>query len=143
MTGVDFSQYRFNRVKRRGDPKQAYLETGHLVEKEERLYFRVPDEAQLGSLMAGEWMTLRCADYHGEHFIYIDPNYLVDDPDLKGHCWFAMCTCGSPAVIVNPDVGGLQESDVKDQMLVCYAYTYTLHAEGFGRHTTTGKTPWA
>lgn len=137
-TSHDFKNYSFNMVKGRGDPKTATLESGHVVTKEERVYFRIPDDAQLGNLMAGDWHSVRCADYHGEHFVYIDPVYLEDGPHAKGH-WFAMCTCGSPAVIVEPDVGGFQETGIKEQLLVCYAYTYSLYAEGFGRHTTTGR----
>jgi hypothetical protein len=128
-------------VERRGDPKTAILKSGHTVEKQERVYFKVPDDSQLGTLKGGEWTSLLCADYHGEHFIYIDPVYLEDGPHAKGH-WFAMCTCGSPAVIVNPDVGGFQLTDVKEQLLVCYTYTYTLWKDGFGRHTTTGDRRW-
>jgi len=143
MEGIDFSNYLFNRVKHRGDPKTAVLETGDVVTKEDRVYFRIPDEAQVGNLKAGEWMTMKCADYHGEHFIYIDPLYQVDNPESKKHCWFAMCTCGSPAVFVNPDVGVLQGGLPNEQLLVCYAYTYSLWAEGFGRHTTTGAHPWS
>jgi hypothetical protein len=97
---------RFNIVKHRGDPKEAQLESGHTVRRQEMVF--VP---QAANLSLPRW--IKCTPYDN-HFVYLDP---VNE---YGH-WFAMCTCGSPAVIVN-------------NMLVCYIHANT------GRHV--GDSRW-
>lgn len=135
-----FKASKFNIIKRRGSPSEAILESGHKVEKQEYVFLRVP--TQIGSFRAGDWISLKTADYHGEHFIYIDPLYLEDGQRGHGH-WFAMCTCGSPAVIINPTDTGLHDSAETNDLLVCYHYMLTRQTGGHGRHLTTGKRKWA
>jgi hypothetical protein len=135
-----FEGTRITTIKRRGDPKWAILETGERVEKQERLYFVAP--AQMMSVQAGQWVSVRAADYHGEHFIYLDPLYNDDKKHTgRGH-WFAACTCGSPAVLVGPSEARLEDPGTNEQLLVCWAYHASLHDTGFGRHMTTGEKPW-
>lgn len=111
-----FEGFTFSIIKHRGDPKYATTLDGYRVQKHEKVY--IP-----------EWKAwVMCADYHMEHFVYLDPMAYLKN---KLGRWFAMCTCGSPAVIVGKDVytssGG---------MLVCY-----FHALN-GRHTTGDGRKW-
>ena len=85
----------FNIVKQRNSPTEAILTTGQRVEKQDFVFFKLPGE--IGKLKTGDWVSIKCADYHNEHFIYIDPVYLKEGKEGIGH-WFAMCTCGSPAI---------------------------------------------
>lgn len=101
----------FSIIKQRGDPKTATTLDGHVVHKEEKVF--VPEW--------NRWVA--CADYHGEHFVYLDPS------DKPGR-WFAMCTCGSPAVIVGKDVYKGEQG-----MLVCHFHA----AQGY-HQTSDGRT---
>lgn len=120
------------KVKRTGDPKVAYtLDTPpRRVEKEDFVMFEDPSEG---------WKLIYPIDY-GEHFIYADPVYA--EAGGQGR-WFAMCTCGSPAVIVNPDVlqRVLQMTDPDKAMLVCYVHTLLAEAYGLdhAKHITGGS----
>jgi hypothetical protein len=108
--------YSFSVIKHRGDPKSATTLDGHRVEKVDKVY--IP-----------EWKAwVRCADYHGEHFVYLDPEA------YKGHKgrWFAMCTCGGPAVIIGETV-----YKTSGGMLACM-----LHAQ-YGRHATSDGRTWS
>lgn len=127
----NISDYKFNTVKHRGDPKSAVLESGHTVKKQEYVYFK--DEH-------GQYVALKCADYHGAHFLYLDPVF-NDDEKGKGH-WFAMCTCGAPAVIVGPQQGDMEDTGVQERLLVCYAYHLTLHNYGAGWHQGSSPRRW-
>lgn len=113
---------KFNIIKQRGDPTRAITLSGHEVVKQSHVYFRDNE---------GNWQYVRCADYHNEHFLYIDPNFNLEGQNARG--WFAMCTCGSPAVLVGPGVGG-PTFNPKEQMLVCKAHTQILIATGVGKH---------
>lgn len=137
----DFDGYRFNIVRFR-DPTKATLSTGETVHKADRVFFKVPSDSEMSGLQSGDWTYLKCADYHTEHFLYIDPLYLKDEAHGKGH-WFAMCTCGSPAVIVGPEDAALEDSSCPERLLVCYLYHLTLTQTGHGRHATTGERPWS
>ncbi len=140
MSDAAFSGYAVNRVHFRGDPQKATLESGHVVEKSEFVYFRMP--VAMGNIDAERWVRAKCADYHGEHFVYLDPLYEREaKPGEKGH-WFAACTCGSPAVLVGPGEAELEDTHSGGQLLVCFLYHLTLKELGFGRHTTTGERPW-
>lgn len=136
----DMTSSQFNMVKHRGDPKSAITLSGHRVEKQDFVYFNLP--ADIGSLRAGTWVTMKCADYHLEHFIYIDPLYLKEGKEGRGH-WFAMCTCGSPAVIIDPATavhhGSLGE---EGNLLVCYMYMLNLTNYGVGFHIGQEKRKW-
>jgi hypothetical protein len=78
--------YTFNIIRHRGTQNEAQLESGHIVRREEEIFF--PDGVKLGYPM-----MLKTPGYDN-HFVYLDP------ANVYGH-WFAMCTCGSPAVIIN------------------------------------------
>lgn len=124
-------------VRRTGDPTVAYTaETEVLperrVEKEDQIYFFNPN--------LHTYQMVRPIDY-GDHFIYADPWYPTDHG--KGR-WFAMCTCGSPAVLVNPDVlekaYGMHETHAR---LVCYIHLLTSHELGQDKaHHATGGKRW-
>lgn len=142
-----FEGYKFNIIRQRASPTEIILQSGHKVIKQEYVYFQMPNADGSG---AGEWRTTKCADYHGEHFVYIDPLY--NDPPFKadpnkqqtgrGH-FFAMCTCGSPAVIVGPNEAAFEESEAVEQLLVCYVYHLTLKEKGVGQHADqTGRRRW-
>ena len=135
---LEGKDYVFNRVRNIGGPTEVTLQTGHVVTKEEYVYFQIPNVDASGP---GDWTKIKCADYHGEHFVYLDPLYNAPavhvDPNKaltgRGH-YFAMCTCGSLAVIVGPSDAELQESDATESLLVCYIYHATLDMYGWGRH---------
>lgn len=124
--------YRFNIVKHRGDPKTAVLESGDTVTKEEYIYF--PDEN-------GQMRSVQCADYHGEHFVYKNPLAFMDGPQWRGQ-WFAMCTCGSMAVVLDPKTAESHTAGMKTSLLVCYNYMLTLEQFGVGRHATGHRQWW-
>lgn len=134
----EFKGFQFNIVRKRGSPTEVTLQSGHKVEKQDYVYYRKPNP---DASAPGDWSMVKCSDYHGEHFVYLDPLY--NDPAAhvdpnkrdtgRGH-WFAMCTCGSPAVIVGPDEAAKEDSNCKEQMLVCYIYHLTLVQDGWGRH---------
>jgi hypothetical protein len=129
-----FSDFSFSIIKHRGSPNEAFTLDGKKVTKEEFVYVRIPTDMGYG-LRAGDWIKVKCADYHGEHFVYLDPAYNSDDPKAKGR-WFAMCTCGSPAVIVEPGTAMTHETNATEKMLVCYEYTATIIQYGVGSHGT-------
>lgn len=141
MAGFKTSGFTFNIAKHRGSPTEAITLTGHKVEKQERVYFKVPEEAQLGQIMGGEWISLKCADYHNEHFLYVDPVFLQEGPEAKGH-WFAMCTCGSPAVIIETSDTILHDSLESGNVLVCYHYMLTKSNYGHGWHVGQDNRKW-
>lgn len=123
--------HKFNIIKHRGDPTEAETASGHTVEKQTYVYFRDPQ---------GEYQYVRCAQYHNEHFIYVDPVFNEDGPQARGR-WFAMCTCGSPAVLVGEDIGGAV-FDPEGKLLVCQEHTRTLLQTGIGQHQTGDGRRW-
>jgi len=140
MAETPFKGAIFNIIHQRGSPNEATTLSGHKVKKEEFVFLKVPTD--MGFYKAGDWISVKCADYHGEHFVYVNPLYLMDGPKAKDQ-WFALCTCGSPAVIINPREAGLtHETNVKGNMLVCHVYTSTLLQYGVGRHVTGGGREW-
>lgn len=106
-TSTPFEGATFNIIHHRGQPNTAVTLSGHTVKREEKLYL-VEMNTQLGLPS-----VLHCAQYD-DHFVYIDPE------NVAGR-WFAMCTCGAPAVIVN------------SSQLVCYHHAST------GHHATGGS----
>lgn len=105
------SNVNFGIIKHSGDPKKAWFTdpaTGEqvMVEKHDSLY--VP-----------EWdQSVKCIDYHGEHFIFEVPARL----NVGGSSY--LCTCGSAAVVAPPEGPG--------RMFVCQ-----FHATSdFGVHQT-------
>lgn len=140
MSGNDkFSNYSFNIISNRNSPTEAVISSGQRVKKQDFVFFKLPGE--IGQLKAGDWVSIKCADYHNEHFIYIDPVYLKDGQEGVGH-WFAMCTCGSPAVII--DVHDTKEHDVQEDrnLLVCYHYMLTKTNYGHGWHVGQDGRSW-
>jgi hypothetical protein len=131
MSESPFSGAVFNIVKHRGDPKSAFLQSGHTVLKEDYVFFK--DDR-------GMVQKMKCSDYHGTHFVYLDPVY-NDDEKGKGH-WAFMCTCGSPAVIVGPGEAELEDVDSGERLLVCMAYHQTLKAYGVGQHGGSDGRRW-
>lgn len=131
---------KYNIIKHRGSPTEAITLTGHKVEKQEYVYFQLPES--FGGLAKGAWITMRCADYHGSHFIYIDPVYLEDGPHAAGHV-FAMCTCGSPAVLTGPiEERSTGTPDSPHLLLVCLFFQNEYYRIGKGRHLNEGERMW-
>ena len=129
---MDFSNYKLNVIKHRGDPKEAILQSGHRVEKQEYLFFTLPDK---GDLKGEQKTMLLAAEYHMEHFLYIDPLY-----ETSSDHWFAMCTCGSAAVMIGAaearKIGmGLIKAP---QIAVCFFYAKELESKGImhAKHQT-------
>lgn len=134
----------YNIIKSRGDPKSAITLTGHRVEKKD--YVIMPNPLNPEGY-ASKPMMLKCADYHNEHFVYIDPLFLVDLPKTETRqYWFAMCTCGSPAGMIGP--GDVAKHDGQDwdgtqvNMLVCQAYFNNLLMYGHGFHVGQDARGW-
>jgi len=108
-TPIDVSKIGFSVIKQRGSPTEATTLDGVKVYKQEHIVCENPlnpnPEAVKDPIM------VKCIDYHGEHFVYLDP---VN----KKNRWFAWCTCGSPAVIV---YGMTAYSGMTDSMaLICF-----------------------
>ena len=124
-----FASHKFNIVKQRGSPTEVELRSGHIVRKESYIYYH--DESD-------QWRTVKASDYHGEHFIYVDPLF---NEGVLGHFSF-MCTCGSPAVIVGPEDAKLEDTGFPERLLVCYIYHLTLTNYGHGWHQTSDGRRW-
>ena len=99
----------FSIIRHRGRPNKATTLKGREVTRSEKVFI-----AEMG------W--LRCAPYD-DHFVYLNP-------DTNKGTWFAMCTCGSPAVIVGASLVGEPGGP---RMLVCMEHAQT------GKHTTGGS----
>lgn len=108
----------FTKIRVRNTPTKATLEDGTIIERTDRVF--IP-----------EWSRfVRCIDYDN-HFVALNPS-------KKEGMWFALCSCGSPAVIVgynqykhgaSPSSGGV--GFVAGEMLVCYVHTlFGKHADG-------------
>jgi len=95
----------FGVIQHRGQVRKAETAKGATVEREEYLF--VPEWGQF----------IQCAPYD-EHFIYQDP-----DGPIGGSAF--LCTCGSAAVVINP------ERD-SGRMFVCLMHaTYGAHSTSF------------
>jgi len=127
----NWRDYTFNIIKHRGNPETATTLGGVKVQKSEYVYYRRPDD--------GLMMAVKCADYHNEHFLYANPDF----NDGKLGAWFAMCTCGSPAVLIGEGLsGGPDMAGHANQLLVCYVHQTSLKASGIGRHATGDGRKW-
>ncbi len=134
----------YNIIKNRGDPTTAITLTGHRVEKKDFVILPNPMDS---AGYASQPMMLVCADYHNEHFVYIDPLFEVDLPKSeKRNFWFAMCTCGAPAGIIGPgDVAkheGQEWDGTQGSMLVCQYYYQMILMHGHGFHVGQDPRPW-
>jgi hypothetical protein len=110
----------FSIIKQRGSPTKATTLDGHKVEKQEWVVCENPFDNKVPP----EMVKIQCMDYHNEHFVYLDP------VNVKNR-WFAWCTCGSPAVIIEP---AAYKTD--NLRMACY-----FHAQ-FGRHVTGDGRGW-
>lgn len=127
---MDGRPTQFNLIKHRGDPRTALTHSGHTVTKQAYLYFKDQE---------GKFQYVKAADYHNEHFLYVDPLYNTDEG--MGH-WFAMCTCGSIAVLIGEGVSAGIFQSGGEQMVVCQAHTASLLNTGIGRHQGQDTTRW-
>jgi hypothetical protein len=109
MGNKSVGKYQFNIIRHRGDPQTAETLSGHTVRRQEKVFVREAIETFQSN------GVILCAPYD-DHFVYLDP---VNE---QGH-WFAMCTCGSPAVVVNGNT------------LVCYIHTNTGSHIGMSKWT--------
>jgi len=135
------TKYKLNLVRQRASPTEITLESGHVVRKEKWLYIKVGSHGYV-DVRNEEWETYEASDYHGEHFLYVDPLYLVDGPEGAGHQAF-MCTCGSMGVVVGPSAGELEDSNRTKRMVVCFVYHNSLQAYGVGHHADqVGRKKW-
>ena len=114
--GAPKNEISFSTIKQRGDPNKAVTLDGYTVTRKERIY--IPE---YGNFIA-------CAPY-SSHFVYLDPS------NIAGR-WFAMCSCGSPAVITGYSAYKQDHSSNEGAMLVCL-----YHAQ-YGHHTNEQGSQW-
>ena len=124
---IDPSQIKFSVIKQRGSPTTAVTEDGKKVEKLEHVYCENPFDPRESGDPEKEMIQVVCVDYHNEHFVYMNPTNKVGT-------WFAFCTCGSPAVIIDNEP---YRTDKSFYQLACF-----FHME-FGRHTVSDERPWS
>ncbi len=135
----------FNIIAHRGDPKIATTLSGHHVTKKERVVIPSPFDNTMISLLI--------ADYHEEHFVYIDPLFEEDlEEGDRRRVWFAMCTCGAPAGIISPSDASIHNEismvdrfmgkGVNENLLVCQHYFQTLLMNGYGYHVGQDDKQW-
>ena len=132
-------KYTYNIIKHRGDPHTATTLTGDIVHKQEIVIIPSP--------LDGTMISLDCADYHGEHFVYVDPLFAKTLPESEvRQIWFAMCTCGSPAVVLGPGDVAEHDDQKKDgtqvNKLVCMIYHTNLLEHGHGFHMGQSPVKW-
>lgn len=103
-----------SKIKHKGDPNTATTLDNFKVEREEHLYYPEPTKERF----------VKCAPY--------DNHFLYRDPSGKPGRWWAMCTCGSPAVIVGYNAYRSDSSPTRTgELVVCYQHVQTgLHADG-------------
>lgn len=99
----------FNIVHHLGYPRSAMTLDGIKVFRQEKIY--VPDMLE----------EILCAPYD-DHFIY-------EEPTKKRGRWSHMCTCGSPAVIVERQ-GYKRDSSLTGKMFICHFHGL------YGKHQT-------
>jgi len=117
---MEIPKAQFAVIKRRGDLNTCETADGHIVHRQDKLFVEEAD---------GSGRFIFCAP-DADHFIFIDPVWR----NIIGR-WFAMCSCGSPAVITgykayeafgSPTTR--QESTRPGEMLICY------HFGQYGKH---------
>lgn len=116
---INPKEIRFAIIKHFNSPNSATTLDGYTVRRQDKIFIK--------------WLKrfVVCAPYDN-HFIYIDP--LFEKRDGR---WFAMCTCGSPAVIAGYNAYRKDASPtsgdgiVPGEMLVCYFHSNTgRHSDG-------------
>lgn len=106
---VDFSIIKHLHVNR------AEVKGGYVVYREDKLFVQEYNA------------EIPCAPYDN-HFIFLDPHVLK--PGDKQKFWFAMCTCGGPAVLVGSQAYKHLGSS-QGMMFVCFIHlTYGKHVDG-------------
>lgn len=110
---------KFAIIQHRGDPKKVVLDDGkYTVEFMEYVYLNP------------EYPRVHCIN-DGAHFTFLDP-VKISPLDVTTRRWFAMCSCGAPAVIIGTNPVDKLTS-IGEWRLVCYnALTYNKHADGVG-----------
>jgi len=110
----ELPKFNFAIIKHRGDLNHAKTADGYSVHREKRVYI-----VEQGK---GRWVY--CAP-DSEHFVFIDPAWKRG----KVGRWFAMCSCGSAAVITGYNAYAnygsstdKEESTVPGEMLICLEY---------------------
>ncbi len=103
----------FSIIHHRGMQNSAVTLDGYKVERRDFVYIKNHGK-------------VRCAPYDN-HFVYLDPKPVrFGEPER----WFALCTCGSPAVIIGTKAYAHLGSP-EGWMLVCHMHTMTgRHADG-------------
>jgi hypothetical protein len=132
---VNLKNISFNRIAQRGGANKATLASGHVVHKADYIVATKPDDGAEGE----KPVMFEVADYHGEHFIYADPLYEAEPETPLSKRWFAMCTCGSAAVIIDAATAISMGIPIKgNQIVVCHFYTNELWEKGehAARHQT-------
>jgi hypothetical protein len=99
----------FNIIHHAGYPMEAYTIEGVKVFREDEIFVPEMQEA------------IRCAPYD-DHFVYEEPTHGYGK-------WSHMCTCGSPAVIVER-AAYRKDSALTGKMLICYFHRI------YGKHQT-------
>lgn len=117
---MEAPKFSFAIIKHRGDLNHAETADGHRVHRQKKVWI----DATEGS--RGRYVM--CAPYD-EHFVFIDPMY----KKMRGR-WFALCSCGSPAVLIGSntyahDASPSTEGTIMGEMLVCMIHAQT------GNHT--------
>jgi hypothetical protein len=138
----------YNIIKHRGSPTEATTAAGHKVTKQE--FIVTPSPFNVDQIV-----TIQCADYHDEHFVYLDPLFFEDIPPDSGMAvWWAMCTCGSKAIVIGGadvsehlDQNWIQEILARggknvDNMLVCEHYHERMVMHGHGWHQGQSGRKW-
>lgn len=113
MTTIDPKNMGFSIIHHRGTVNDATTLDGYEVHRQEFVWIR-------------GYGKVICPSYDN-HFTYLDPK-----PVKRGepYRWFAMCTCGSPAVITGTRAYSHLGSP-SGWMLVCQHHTtYNRHADG-------------
>jgi len=83
----------------------------------------------------GRPVMLKCADYHNEHFVYIDPLFEVDLPKSeKRNFWFG------PGDVATHE--GQKWDGTQVNMLVCQAYFNNILMYGYGFHVGQEARQW-
>lgn len=104
-------------IKVKGDLNTCQTADGHTVHRSDKVWVEEPGKPGRFVFCAPDDM----------HFVFIDPVW----KKVKGR-WFAMCSCGSPAVITGYKVyekfgspTTQSESTIPGEMLICYHYAST------------------
>lgn len=112
----------FSVVRNIGNPKVCYVqnpynkETEYTVQYQEKVWF-------------DNYGMVECIN-DGAHFTFLDP-VKISPLDPLTQRWFALCSCGAPAVLVGHNPLKSKTSEMGHYWLACYnAITYERHSDG-------------